>query len=175
MHKMLMTIVPRQWSWTGYISLHIVLYCSRKYCNTLIYCNLVSSLLYLCIHTVRTQAVTHNAKQNIFHHFTIATRPFKIVCVLIISTNISIYNCTGSVRNNSWPSAILQPISAFCWPKSILVGQISCTFSMGQQSVTYKISYLQKTANQFLILISSTSIGFCQIWLVQYMNHMHGK
>ena len=39
---------------------------------------------------------------------------------------------------------IFQPISAFAigQPKSILVGQISCTFSMGQQSVTYKISYL---------------------------------
>ena len=37
---------------------------------------------------------------------------------------------------------IFRPISAFGQSKSILVGQISCTFSMGQQSVTYKISYL---------------------------------
>ena len=54
-----------------------------------------------------------------------------------------------SARNNSQP-AIFQPISAFSQPKSILIGQISYTFSMGQQSITYKISSLQKTADQFL-------------------------
>ena len=35
-----------------------------------------------------------------------------------------------SARNNSRPLAIFQPISAFGRPKSILVSQISCTFSM---------------------------------------------
>ena len=40
--------------------------------------------------------------------------------------------------------AIFQAISAFGLTKSILVGQISNTFSMEQQTVTYKISYLQK-------------------------------
>ena len=42
------------------------------------------------------------------------------------------------------PLAIFQPISAFSRPKSILIGQISHMLSMGQQSVAYKISYLQK-------------------------------
>ena len=49
-----------------------------------------------------------------------------------------------SARNNSWPLAIFQPISTFGRPKSILVGQFYCTFSMGWQSITYKMSYLQK-------------------------------
>ena len=49
-----------------------------------------------------------------------------------------------SARNNSWPLAIFRPISAFGQPKSILVGHISCTFSMGQKLITNKISYLQK-------------------------------
>ena len=56
----------------------------------------------------------------------------------------------GSARNNS------RPLAAFGQPKSVLVGQISCTFSMGQQSVTYKILSSKKAASQFLILISST-------------------
>ena len=42
-------------------------------------------------------------------------------------------------------------------PKSILVGQIYCTFSMGWQLITYKMSYFQKTADQFLTLISITA------------------
>jgi len=49
-----------------------------------------------------------------------------------------------SARNNSWPLAIFQSISTFGQPKSILVGQFYCTFSMGWQSITYKMSYLQK-------------------------------
>ena len=32
---------------------------------------------------------------------------------------------------------------------------------MGQQSITYKIFYLQKTANQFLNFISSTDVCMC--------------
>ena len=68
-------------------------------------------------------------------------------------------------RNNSWPLAIFQPISAFAQPKSVLVGQTSHTFSMGQQSVTYKISCLQKTANWFLILISS--IGHVNLFRIK--------
>jgi len=51
---------------------------------------------------------------------------------------------TFSTRNNSWPLAILWTISTFGWPKSILVGQFYCTFSMGWQLITYKMSYLQK-------------------------------
>jgi len=50
----------------------------------------------------------------------------------------------GSARNNDWPLAIFQPISTFGQPKSILVSQFYCTFSMGWQSITYKISCLQK-------------------------------
>ena len=37
-----------------------------------------------------------------------------------------------SARNNSRPLAILRPISALGRPKLILVGHISCTFSMEQ-------------------------------------------
>ena len=75
--------------------------------------------------------------------------------------NISYYpNNTNSwkfsARNNSRPLAIFRPISAFGRPKSILVGQISHTFWMGQQSIAHKISYLQKMADQLLILISGT-------------------
>ena len=65
---------------------------------------------------------------------------------------------SNSFRNNSQPLAIFRPISAIGRPKSTSVGQISCTLSMGQQSVTYKISYLQKMADQFLILIFSTVV-----------------
>ena len=63
-----------------------------------------------------------------------------------------------SAKNNSWPLAIFQPISTFGWPKSILVSQFYCTFSMGWQSIIYKMSYLQKTAYQFVTLISTTGI-----------------
>ena len=51
-----------------------------------------------------------------------------------------------NVKNNSQPLADFRPISAFSQSKSILVGHISCTFSMGQQSVTCKISYFQKNS-----------------------------
>ena len=49
-----------------------------------------------------------------------------------------------SARNNNWPLAIFQPISTMGRPKFILVGQFYCTFSMGRQLITYKISCLQK-------------------------------
>ena len=65
------------------------------------------------------------------------------------------FMCLCSARNNSGSLAIFQTISALGRLKSILVSQISCTFSVGQQSITYEISYLQKMADQFLILISS--------------------
>ena len=39
---------------------------------------------------------------------------------------------------NKLAIAHFQPISTFGQPKSILVGQIYCTFSMGQQLITYK-------------------------------------
>ena len=51
-----------------------------------------------------------------------------------------------SPRNNSWPLAIFRPISTFGRPKSILVSQIYCTFSMGRPSITYKMSHLQKNS-----------------------------
>ena len=44
----------------------------------------------------------------------------------------------NSARNNSRPLAIFRPISTFGRPKSILLGQIYCTFSMGWQLITYK-------------------------------------
>ena len=77
--------------------------------------------------------------------------------VEIITNNLINPTQHSSARYNSLPLAIFQPISAFGQPKSILVSQIS---SMGQQSrsVTYKISYFQKTADQLLILICSTAI-----------------
>ena len=48
----------------------------------------------------------------------------------------------SSARNSSWPLAVFQPISTFGRPKSILVSQIYCTFSMGWQSITYKMYYI---------------------------------
>ena len=45
---------------------------------------------------------------------------------------VRIFLCFFSVRNNSQPLAIFRPISAFGRPKSILIGHISHTFSMGQ-------------------------------------------
>ena len=42
-------------------------------------------------------------------------------------------NTYASARNNSRPLAIFRPISAFGRPKSIFIGQISHTFSLGQQ------------------------------------------
>ena len=64
-----------------------------------------------------------------------------------------------SARNNSRPLAIFWPISTFSWPNAILIGQISCTFSMGTAFSNLKISIFRKTADQFLILISSTVVG----------------
>ena len=64
----------------------------------------------------------------------------------------------STARNNSWSLAIFRPTSAFGQPKS----NFPIHF---QQSIAYKISYFQspikypifrKTADQFLILISST-------------------
>ena len=83
--------------------------------------------------------------------------PFYIpsVPILLLPFPLGVY----SARNNSWSLAIFQPISAFGRPKSILAGQISCTFSMGTGIRNLKISYFQKTANQFLILISSTVLN----------------
>ena len=80
---------------------------------------------------------------------------YKCSYVEIITNNLINPTQDSSARNNSQPLAIFQPISAFGQPKSILVSQIS---SVGQQTVTYKISYFQKTADQLLILISSTEI-----------------
>jgi len=68
-----------------------------------------------------------------------------------------------SARNNSWLLAIFWPISTFGWPKSILVGQFYCTFSMGWQSITLEIiqlSYLQK--NNWII--SDPYFYHCIIW-----------
>ena len=65
---------------------------------------------------------------------------------------------SARIYNSWWPLAIFQPISAFGRPKSILVGHISCTFSMEQLIITNKISYLQKVADQFLILISALNL-----------------
>ena len=53
---------------------------------------------------------------------------------------IASYIAIASARNNSQPLAIFQPILAFGRQKSIWVGQLSHTFSMGQQSIAYKIS-----------------------------------
>ena len=58
--------------------------------------------------------------------------------------------CTSmstSARNNSRPLAILQPVSAFGRPK--FNGTVIMQYPI-------KIPYLQKTADQFLIPISST-------------------
>ena len=66
--------------------------------------------------------------------------------------------CYNSARNNSRSLTIFWPTSTFGRLKSILLGKISCTFSMGQQSKFYKVSYLQKMVNQFLIFISTTVI-----------------
>jgi len=41
-------------------------------------------------------------------------------------------------------TVFFQPISTFSQPKSILVGQFYYTFSIRWQSITYKMSYLQK-------------------------------
>ena len=53
------------------------------------------------------------------------------------------------IYNSWWPLAIFQPISAFGRPKSILVSHISCKFSMEQQIISNKISYLQKQPTNF--------------------------
>ena len=63
-----------------------------------------------------------------------------------------------SARNNRRPLAIFQPISTFGRPKSILVGHIYCTFSMGWKLITYKNVPFSKMADQFLTLISTTVI-----------------
>ena len=54
------------------------------------------------------------------------------------------FNQVNTVLEITLASAIFRPISAFGRPKSILIYHISCTFSMGQQSVTCIISYFQK-------------------------------
>ena len=64
-----------------------------------------------------------------------------------------------NARNNSRPLAIFQTISGFGRPKFILISQISCTFLMGQQSVTYKISYLQKKGQ----LVSDACFWHCNM------------
>ena len=66
-------------------------------------------------------------------------------------------------RNKSW---LLAKNFSIC-------GQFSCTFTMGQQSVTYKISYLQKKANQFLILISSTVYMYTDRQTMQLCTCIH--
>ena len=71
-------------------------------------------------------------------------------------TGLNFYKSVSSARNNSWPLAIFQPISIYGRRRSILFGQIQCTFAMGQQSTTFKISYAQKLANKVLALTSTT-------------------
>ena len=61
-------------------------------------------------------------------------------CKKYLSTSAS----WNSARNSSQPLAIFQPISVFGQPKFILVGQISCTFSMGMAISYLKIPYFQK-------------------------------
>ena len=56
------------------------------------------------------------------------------------------YSSDFHARNSSWPLAIFQPVSTFGRPKSILVGQIYCTVSTGQLSITYKMSGFQKNS-----------------------------
>ena len=41
---------------------------------------------------------------------------------------------------------------------------------MGQQSIAHKISYLQKTADQFLILISGTEVIEDYLWFQLYVS-----
>ena len=62
---------------------------------------------------------------------------------IVISIHI---DYTFSARNNSRPLAIFQPFSAFGWPKSILVSQISCTFSMGTAFSYLKNIHFQKNS-----------------------------
>jgi len=78
-----------------------------------------------------------NSHPAVNHHFEVLTTP-TLYPVLEITVG-------------HWP------FSSLGQPKSILVGQFYCTLSMGWQSITYKMSYLQKMINQFLTLISTTA------------------
>ena len=64
----------------------------------------------------------------------------------------------NSARNNSQPLTIFWQTSTFGWLKSILVGKISCTFSMGQQSKIYKIFSVFKKWSTNFWFISTTVI-----------------
>ena len=68
-----------------------------------------------------------------------------------------------NARNNSRPLAIFQPISGFGWPKSILVSQISFTFSMGQQS-EYPVFKKQPASFWCLFLAFQYAVFFT--WVV---------
>ena len=73
--------------------------------------------------------------------------PFYIpsVPILLLPFPLGVY----SARNNSRPLAIFQPISAFGRPKSILAGQISCTFSMGTGFINLKYPIFKKRLINF--------------------------
>ena len=71
-------------------------------------------------------------------------KPLHVQQLALFSGHCSIP--TSSAINNSRPLDISQPISTFGRPKSILVGQIYCTFSMRQQSITYEMFYFQKNS-----------------------------
>ena len=64
-----------------------------------------------------------------------------------IYINMLIFKHYLSSRINSQPWAILQPILAFGRPKSILIAQIACTFSIGQQSITYNAIFKKRQTN----------------------------
>ena len=62
------------------------------------------------------------------------------------------------------------PTNFSIWPTKIhLVSQISCTFSMGTAISNLKISYFQKMADQFLILMFlalDTYMMVCSSWIL---------
>ena len=73
----------------------------------------------------------------------------------------------------AWSLAIFRPITAFGQPKSILVSQIYCTFSMERQSVTNKMSYLQRKWPTnfwplFLLLIQYVVQAFWNVIMLQF-------
>ena len=76
---------------------------------------------------------------------------------------------SSSAGNGSWPSALFQPISTY--GRLIYFGRPKLLYIFSWRAIitTYKKTYLQNTANQFLILISTT--GSCVLLTTPQIAH----
>ena len=119
-----------------YISMYVSNYSTSATHNT--EANWICTFCYVC--TFSSSSSLHMYEVHSYHITSVITYNGYRVVVLIIVSHWSFSNQFPHWAKHSFWSAKL----------------IVCIFSLGWQSITYKISYLQKMSDKFLTLISTS-------------------